>query len=299
MRPFRFGVTFTGPTSRERWAARARRAEALGYDVLLMPDHLGKQFAPVPALMAAADATSRLRIGSFVFANDYRRPFMLAMEVATLDVLSGGRIELGLGAGWSTRDYQRLGLPYDAPGVRVGRLLESVRLLKRLFAGETVEHAGPHYRARRARLVLRPLQRPRPPVMIGGGGARMLGIAAREADIVALLPQVDARGWHRVSEIGGRATAAKVERVRAAAGERFERVELNVVVADADVGGPIAQLKRLATRGLDSPYLLYGSDRQLRDDLRRRREMLGLTYYVVPGRLMERFAPVVAALAGR
>lgn len=299
MRAFRFGATFTGPTSRERWIERARRAEALGYDIFVMPDHLGKQFAPVPALMAVADATSRLRIGSFVFANDYRHPLMLAKEVATLDVLSGGRLELGIGAGWSRRDYERLGAPYDPPPVRVSRLEESVRLLKRLFAGETVDHSGTYYRARHARLEPRPLQRPRPPLMIAGGGRRMLAIAAREADIVALLPRVDARGRPRVLEVRGQATATKVERVRQAAGDRFAALELNVIVADADVGGPLAQLKRLAMRPLRSPHFLYGSVRQLQDDLLGWRERLGITYFTIPGGLLERFAPVVAALAGR
>ncbi len=130
-RPFRFAVTARWPRSGSHWRDVARRAEDLGYDVLLVTDHMGKQLAPIPALMAAADATTRLRVGSFVFANDYRNPVMLAKEVASLDFLSGGRVEVGIGAGWNTIDYRELGISYDAPGVRVSRLEESVVLLRR------------------------------------------------------------------------------------------------------------------------------------------------------------------------
>src|SRR6266542_6208759 len=181
-RPFRFAVTARFAGSGPHWRDVARRAEDLGYDVLLVTDHMGKQLAPIPALMAAADATTRLRVGSFVFANDYRNPVMLAKEVATIDLLSGGRVEMGIGAGWSTRDYRELGIPYDAPAVRVSRLEESVGLVKRLLTQESVDHAGEHYAVRGAKDRPRPLQRPHPSLMIGGGGPRVLRLAPREAD---------------------------------------------------------------------------------------------------------------------
>lgn len=298
LRAFRFAVAATGSATREGWVAKARRAEALGYDVFLMPDHTGRQLSPLPALMAVADATTHIRIGSFVFANDYRHPLMLAKEVATLDVLSGGRFELGIGAGWATRDYERMGIPYDAPGVRIERMVESVRLIKRLFTEERVDFAGTYYRAARARLFPRPIQRPYPPLMIGGGGPRILRIAAREADIVALVPQVDRRGRHRVTEITAGATAKKVALVRTAAGERFERLEIQGFVVDAEIGGIGAAAKRLAVAPFRSPYFLYGSARQVADDLVRRRERFGITYYPIPDRDMETFAPVVARLRG-
>src|SRR6266545_4768370 len=171
-RPFRFAVTARFAGSGTKWRDVARRAEDLGYDVLLVTDHMGPQLAPIPALMAAADATTRLRVGSFVLANDYRNPVMLAKEVATIDVLSGGRVEVGIGAGWSTRDYRELGIPYDAPAVRVSRLEESVALLKRLLSEESVDHVGDHYSVRGARVLPRPMQRPHPPLMIGGGAPR-------------------------------------------------------------------------------------------------------------------------------
>ena len=190
--------------SAEAWVASARRAEELGYDILLMPDHLGSQLSPIAALTAAAVATTRLRVGSYVFANDYRHPLVLAREVATLDMLSGGRFELGLGAGWNTTDYRKLGLPYDPPPRSIDRLTEAVPLIKRLLAGETVDHEGAHYRLSGAHVGPAPVQRPRPPLLIGGGGPRMLRLAAREADIVALQPQFDPRGPPPPMRSGGR-----------------------------------------------------------------------------------------------
>ena len=299
MRPFRFAVAASWAATREEWVAKARRAEALGYDVFLMPDHTGHQLAPVPALMAVAAATTTLRIGSFVFANDYRQPLLLAKEIATLDVLSEGRMEFGIGAGWSTPDYDRMGMRYEPPGVRVGRMLESIRLLKRLFRDDRVDFDGTHYRAKGARLWPKPLQRPMPPLMIGGGGKRILSIAAREADIVALVPQVDARGRHRLSDITGSATARKIAWIRAAAGERAERLEIQGFVVDADIGGVAALGKRIPFAVIDCPYVLYGSASQVAGDLLRRRERLGISYYPIPDRHMESFAPVVAALRGQ
>jgi probable F420-dependent oxidoreductase len=299
VRPFRFAVAASWASSRNEWVAKARRAEELGYDVFLVPDRTGRQLAPVPALMAIADATSRLRIGSFVFANDFRRPLLLAKEVATLDLLSSGRVEFGLGAGWSTPDYERLGLSYDRPGLRVERLREAVRLMKRLFTEERVDFSGTHYRARRARLAPKPVQRPMPPLMIGGGGKRVLTLAAREADIVALVPRVDSRGRHVASDVTGGATARKVEWIRTAAGERAERIEIQSFVVDVAIGGAAAWAKRLPAALVDSPYFLYGSTAQVVGDLERRRERFGISYYPVPDHAMENFAPVVAALRGR
>ncbi len=284
----------------------ARRAEDLGYDVLLVTDHMGAQLAPIPALMAAADATTRLRIGSFVFANDYRNPVMLAKEIATLDVLSGGRVEVGIGAGWSTRDYRELGIPYDAPAVRVSRLEESVALLKRLLSEESVDHVGDHYSVRGARVLPRPMQRPHPPLMIGGGGPRVLRLAAREADIVTFAPQVNARGRPRLDALTEKALAQRVMRFRAVAGERLEHIELNVFVFDAAVtdrarslmGAVTAHLRRAANSLVPTPFVLYGSRSSLRELIVERRERLGLSYISVPGNAMREFAPIVAELRG-
>jgi probable F420-dependent oxidoreductase len=305
-RPFRFAVTARFGRSGTGWRDVARRAEDLGYDVLLVTDHMGSQLAPIPALMAAADATTRLRVGSFVFANDYRNPVMLAKEIATLDVLSGGRVEIGIGAGWSISDYRDLGIAYDAPAVRVGRLEESVGLLKRLFKEDSVDHTGKHYTVRGARILPKPLQRPHPPLMIGGGGPRVLRLAAREADIVTFAPQVNASGRARLDALTEKALTERVTRFRAAAGERADRVELNVFVFDAAVtdrarslvAAVSGYLRRAANGIVRSPFVMYGSRASLRELLLERRERLGISYVSVPGNAMREFAPIVAELRG-
>ncbi len=253
------------------------------------------------ALAAAAAVTTRLRIGSFVYANDYRHPLILAREVATLDHLSGGRVELGLGAGWHVPDYRQLGMPYDRPGLRIDRMVESLGLVKRLLAGERVTHAGPHYRLDGARLEPRPIQA-RVPILIGGGGKRILRIAAREADIVGLLPQFNERGRPIFSQASVAETARKVAIIREAAGsaEAFDRLELNVLVADGGLvgsgtgipGSALNAVKSVAPRVIGgSPYVLYGSVAQVRELLLRRREQLGISYYVWRTRLMEHDGP--------
>jgi len=305
-RPFRFAVTARWSKSGAHWRDVARRAEDLGYDVLLVTDHMSPQLAPIPALMAAADATTRLRVGSFVFANDYRNPVMLAKEVASLDFLSSGRVEVGIGAGWNTDDYRQLGIPYDAPAVRVSRLEESVVLLKRLLSEENVDHTGEHYAVRGAKVLPRPIQRPHPPLMIGGGGPRVLRLAARHADIVTFAPQVNASGRPRLDAITEKALTERVTRFRAAAGERAERIELNVFVFDAAVtdrarslvSAVSGYLRRAANGIVHSPFVLYGSRSSLRELLLERRERLGISYISVPGNAMRDFAPIVAELRG-
>ena len=305
-RAFRFAVTARFSGSGAHWRDVARRAEDLGYDVLLVTDHMGAQLAPIPALMAAADATTNLRVGSFVFANDYRNPVMLAKEVATIDMLSGGRVEVGIGAGWSVGDYRELGIRYDTPAVRVNRLEESVVLLKRLLSEESVDHAGEHYTVHGAKILPRPLQRPHPPLMVGGGGQRVLRLAARHADIVTFAPQVNASGRARLDALTEKALAERVVRFRAAAGERAERIELNVFVFDAAVtdrarslmAAVSGYLRRAANGLVRSPFVLYGSRSSLRELLLERRERLGISYISVPGNAMREFAPIVAELRG-
>lgn len=294
-----------GPFTVERWTAQARHAEALGYSTFLMPDHLIRQLAPLPALAAAAAVTTRLRIGVHVFANDYRHPLLLAREIATLDVVSGGRVELGIGAGWMRSDYRQLGTPYDEPRVRIDRMVEAISILKRLFAGETVDHEGEHYRLRGARLGPVPIQRPHPPLVIGGGGPRMMRIAAREADIVSFLPSMGRAGRPNVREATVAATAAKVARLRRAAGARFEHLELCAFVAHVNLGGegsPLgavaAGLERFVAGAFDTPYLLAGTPSQVRDQVLRLRDRLGITYWTIPAEAMEAFAPIARELAG-
>src|SRR5256712_4731223 len=305
MRPFRFAAMAERGRSAEHWREVAQRAEALGYDTHLMPDHITSQLAPVAALAAAAAATNTLRIGSFVFDNDYRNPVMLAREATTLDLLSSGRLEFGLGAGWNTRDYEQLGIAYDAPKVRVDRMEEALGLIKRLWTEENVTHQGTYYQVRNAVVLPKPTQRPHPPVMIGGGGPRMLRIAAREAQIVAIAPTLGSTGRPK---LGTGTVGSVAERIATLRREpRFAELELHVIVFDAQgteaaqsiVEGLAAHIKSAATTIVDTPFFMYGSRASLVEDLLARRERLGISYIALPGGAMKAFAPVVADLRGK
>lgn len=308
MQPFRFAVYTNNSDEADRWSAFARRVEELGYAALYVTDHLARQLAPTAALAAAAAVTQSLRIGPYVFANDFRHPLIVAREAATLDRLSGGRLDLGLGAGWKRSDYRQLGMPYDPPGVRIDRLIESLGIIRRLLSGEEVTHEGRFYRLERARVQPAPVQRPHPRLMLGGGGPRMLRLAAREAQIVSFVPQFSTSGRPMLRHATEAALAERVAQVRRAAGPRFDALELNIFVGDAGVvGGPQplpASLRAFlksagpAVAG-GSPYLLYGTLEQLRDAMLRRRERTGVSSYGIPARVMESFAPLVAELAGR
>jgi probable F420-dependent oxidoreductase len=307
MHPFRFAVQQETAASAEEWISLARRAESLGYDVFVMPDHLGHQLSPFAALSAVAAATTRIRLGAFVFANDYRHPLMLAREAATLDFLSNGRFELGLGAGWKTGDYKQMGMSYDPAPLRIDRLQEALPLFKQLLSGETVSHIGEHYTLERAYAGVACVQKPRPPIAIGAGGPRMLKLAAREADIVGLTPGFSARGWPILGQATDKATAAKMAVVREAAGDQFERLEINLWVSNAGlvgsgnsiVGTSLATGAAALTSLYGSPYVLYGTLKGVRDQLLKRRDKLGISYYTFPSRSMETMAPLVEALAGK
>jgi probable F420-dependent oxidoreductase len=307
--PFRFAVHSGGGSEPAAdWSGFVRRAEELGYAAVYVIDHLGRQLAPIAALATAAAVSPRLRVGSYVFANDFRHPLLLAREAATLDRLSGGRLELGLGAGWMPADYRKLGMPYDPPPIRIDRLTEAVGIVKRLLRGETVTHHGAHYRLEGAHVGPLPVQQPHPPIMLGGGGPRLLRLAAREAQIVGLAPQMTVSGRPMLRSINDEAVAGRVEVVRRAAGEGFESLELNAFVADGGVvraDGAIrpslaALLKAAGPSAVGgSPYLLYGTVAQLRESLMRRRDRTGISAYGIPARRMEQFAPLIEALAGR
>ena len=172
-RPFRFGVIAENVRTRKDLVSTSRRAEELGYHIILIRDHLvedpfGHQLAPIAALATVAAVTETLRIGTLVLANDYRHPAILAKEAATLDVLSGGRFELGLGAGWLRREYEQASIPFDPARWRVGRLEEALRVFKELFAGGSLDFRGEHYRIDGLANFPEPSQRPRPPILVGG-----------------------------------------------------------------------------------------------------------------------------------
>jgi probable F420-dependent oxidoreductase len=307
MHPFRFAVTASHARTGDAWMALARRAEELGYASVLVPDHLTGQLSPIAAIATATAVTTRLRVGGFVFANDFRHPLILAREAATLDLLSNGRLELGIGGGWRVGDYRQLGMPYDPPGRRIDRLAEATPLIRRLLSGETVTHDGPHYRLGAAVALPRPVQRPHPPILMGGGGPRMLRLAAREADIVGFIPQFSPRGRPILTDVTEAALDRKVAVVRAAAGDRFDRLELNLFIGDAGLvgsgasvrGSVLTAVKWAATGMVGSPYVLYGTLANLCELLERRRQRTGISYYAIRQGSMEAMAPLVEALAGQ
>jgi probable F420-dependent oxidoreductase len=308
-RPFRFGVQLSHAATAADWAELARKAEDLGYSSLLLPDHFGAQFAPGPALAAAAGATRELKVGTLVLDNDYRHPVVTAKEMATLDVLSGGRLELGIGAGWMASDYDQSGIPLDPAGVRVDRLAEGIAVLKGLFAPGPFSYAGSHYTIKDLDGQPKPVQEPHPRFILGGGAPRMLRLAAREADIVGINPalrsgRVDAEAARDgVAET----TDRKVAWVREAAGERYADIEMNMlvlgtIITDDRTGtlesmAPMFGLSPEETAAF--PHVWIGSTAQVAEDVIARRERWDVSYLVVQGaEAMEACAPIVAQLAG-
>jgi probable F420-dependent oxidoreductase len=282
-KPIRFGIVSGGAPSREAWIALARRAEELRYSSLVMPDRLGTALAVVPALAAAAEATTTLRIGSHVFANDYRHPVMLAREAATLDLLSNGRFELGLGAGVGQPDYDQMGISFDSPGVRVSRVEEALQIIKQFFTQETVNFTGKYYTVKNLPGLPTSAQKPHPPIFIGSSGKRMLTLAAREADSIA--PEFrdnasieEALGW-----------------IRDAAGERFAHLELCQTIFGitlTDSGHESAPPP--AWMGIQRQEM---TTEQAVAHLQEQRERYGFCYFHLSAGQMENLAPVVARLA--
>ena len=310
-RPFRFGVVAGDVPSCDTVRTLARRAEGLGYATFLVDDHVERPYGPFAALMAAAAATTTIRVGSAVLANDFRHPVMLAKEAATLDALSGGRLELGLGTGYWRADYELSGIAFDPPSVRVERLAEAVRVIKGAFGVGPFSFAGRHYTVRDLDGQPKPVQHPHPPLLIGGGSRRILTLAAREADIVGINVRTTAAGGFDRPSLGPDAVAKKVAWVREAAGERFADLELHALVLLVEVTdqprqaaedhlrerGLVGQVS--ATDLLARPQTLLGSVEGIIEAVQERRERYGLSYLTVFDPAMEAFAPVVAALAGR
>ena len=308
LRPFRFAVIVYQAKSKDEWVAKARRAENLGYSTFLVPDHLEDQLAAVPALVAAAEATSSIRLGSSVFDNDFRHPVMLAKEAATIDLLFGGRFELGIGAGWAQSEYEQAGIPFDAGSIRVSRLEEALHIIKGLFAGEPLNFSGKYYTVTNLEGFPKPIQRPHPPIFVGGGGKRILSIAAREANIVGFGPRTRADGSGLdTTDATAEATERKVAWVRQAAGERFNELELNAIVFTVVVTDQRKQASEQLTQRfqmttqqvLEMPHCLVGTADQITEDLLYRREKYGISYISVFDESMEAFAPVVARLVGK
>ena len=308
MPPFRFGVQLEKAETGASWRATARAIEDLGYSTLFIPDHFGDQFGPLVALTVAAEATTTLRVGSLVFGNDYRHPVVLAKEVATLDLISEGRVEFGLGAGWMTTDYEQSGIAADPAGMRISRMAESLAVLKALWSTGEATYQGEYYQVTAALGAPTPVQRPHPPIIIGGGGQRVLSIAAREADIVGVNPSLAA--GYIGPEVLETTTAEYYDQrigwIREAAGDRFDDLELQcltflvqIVPDREDAVERLASMMGVTPEQVDgSPIALVGTIEQIAERLVERRARFGFSYIVVHEAEMEPFAPVVAALAG-
>jgi probable F420-dependent oxidoreductase len=295
--PFRFGVVAAAARSGDEWLDKARRVEALGYSTLVVPDGLRFSLAPLPALAAAAAATRTLRLGTYVLDNDYRHPVLLAKEAATLDVLSGGRFELGIGAGRpkAAEDNRMLGVPFEAGSARVNKLEESLALIKSLLAGQKASAIDGHYTATDAEISPLPVQKPRPPILVAGSGRQLLGLAAREADIVALGAPPTAPESTLMEKIGW---------LHEAAGARFEQLELNInlMAVGHEVPRYISAQMGLTAEALSAAgaaSALVGTVDEMCATLLKRRERLGVSYIMVSDELMEPLAPVVDRLRGR
>jgi probable F420-dependent oxidoreductase len=314
LRRFRFGTTSFEMT-RSAILAQARKAESHGYDVFFMADHLFDTLGTIPALMTVADTTG-LRIGTCVLCNDFRHPVVMAKDAATLDVLSDGRFELGLGAGYLPAEYEMAGIAFESGAIRFERLAEAVKIAKMAFNGQTFSYDGAHYQVRDYTPYPPPAQRPRIPLMLGGGGRRLLTLAAAEADIVSVLPASAPQGGLRTSQLSLKSLKDKVALVREAAGARRDELEINILIADAVVStdrraaaasflGELDQrLPQFTIDGevsvddlLDSPYLAFGTEADIAEQIIRVREETGASSIGVFPHLIDAFEPVVGRLA--
>ncbi|MFC5950420.1 TIGR03621 family F420-dependent LLM class oxidoreductase [Pseudonocardia lutea] len=302
-KPFKFGVVVRKADSGKEWAERARLIEASGFTTLLMPDHfVGPRFAPIAGLTAAAMATTTLRIGTLVFSNDYRHPVVLGKELATLDVVSDGRLDVGLGTGWMREDYDRAGLPFDPPKVRFDRFVEAVDVLRGVWSDGPFSYQGTYYQLDELVQEPKPVQKPFPKLLLPGGGPKMLALAGKVADYVNLTLQVRADGSGvRASDGGLESFLGKIETVRAAAGARFSRIDIGTSVQQ--VGVP-AEKENWSAVNLDrqqeTPQIVLGGPDEMADKLRYWRDTHGLNFFVLHNdKDLETFIPVVERLAGR
>ena len=320
-RPIRFGFTGGASSKRAKLLDSARAVEALGYSTYGLADHFVRPFAPLVAGQAVADATTTLRITQTVLAQDFREPAVLAKELATLDVLSEGRLQVGLGAGWLQQEYEDASMRFESASVRIARLEETAIILKGLFGDEPFSFSGEHYRINALQGRPTPVQRPRPPIMIGGGGKKVLAVAARQADIVQLMPSN--RGGRTSldpSQFSATAIEEKIGWIRDAAGDRFDEIELSAQLIECAVTDrPQEHLSDLAERiagviehmgggridlGEDdlrrSPIVAVGTLDEVCEQLVDTRDRYGISYFTAPIEARpEVLAPVIERIAGR
>jgi probable F420-dependent oxidoreductase len=305
-RKIRFATQSGGQPTGAEWLARAKRLEDIGYATLSMPDHMvGGAWSNMPALGAAAAVTTKLRLGNLVLDNDFRNPVVLAREFATLDVISNGRVEIGLGAGWFDRDYQSTGIPFDRGRIRVARLAEAVTLMKRVLTEDEVSFEGTYYRTVKSECRPKSVQQPRPPILIAAGGPQILELAGREADIVAVIPPGAGVRPPAPDDVAASGVRRQLDVVRQAAGPRFDEIELSCfldVTLTDDRNKTVAELAEKAKADPasigSSVYRGIGTLDQVRDHIVRVRRETGITYFCLRGPHTEELAPVVRDLSG-
>jgi probable F420-dependent oxidoreductase len=321
LRKFRFAAG--GEGNPEEGGARkfirlAQQAEEYGFDSFMIPDHMGPQVGPIAALGALAVATEKIRLGTAVLANGFRHPAVLAKDAATIDVLSKGRLELGIGAGWMKEEFDKAGIAYDRPGVRIEKLDEALTILDVLLRGQECNFEGKHYQVRGLKGSPRPRQGPRPPLAVGGGGPKMLALAAKHADIISVVPVTTQDGKLRLSGITMDKTAERVELIRKAAGDRFADIELNWTITTIVITDDREQVAEMALAALDkgfppnmdvdvklsveeilsSPYIAIGTFEEIADQIRAVRAKTGMSYVGVFPTQMDAFAPIITLLKG-
>jgi probable F420-dependent oxidoreductase len=308
-RPFRFDVQSRGAETGRAWRDLARKVESLGYSTLYVPDHFDDMWAPFTAMAVAAEATTTLRVGTLVMANDFRHPVVVAKEAASLDLATEGRVEVGIGAGWLRSDYEQSGIPYDDASVRVRRMEEAIRVMKGVWTTDPFDFAGEFYTVTGARGLPRPHRQPHPTLLIGGGSPRVLRAAGREADVVGVNLNMGA------GVLGPEVTATapaehfdrRVEWVKEGAGDRFGDIELQLYFFTCKLtDDPRTFGDRLASAlgvdpavVLDLPIVVAGTVDSVCDQLVERRERWGFSSFVFREEYVDSFAPVVERLAGR
>jgi probable F420-dependent oxidoreductase len=310
VRPFRFLANASEIVTGSELVDRARRAEDMGYHALVVPDHLLGQLSPIVAMTTIVAATSTLRVSAFVMNNDLRHPAVVGQDLASIDVLSGGRLDVAIGAGWNKPEYDAIGLAFDPAPMRQARLAESITVLKGVFSGASFSFSGEHYTITDYTGEPVPVQRPYPPFFVGGGGRRTLGLAAREANIVGLAPRIQSNGVLDARSMTLDATRQKIDWVREAAPERFPSLELNVypstwpvTVTDnlsAEAGRVIDHLRSRTgvelseAEVVDSPHIFIGSIDRLVEKFLQLREELGISSIMLGD--IDELAPVVERL---
>lgn len=301
----------SGALDAAAWAALVRRVDGEGYDMIHMPQHRGtKGLAPMVALSFVAGLSDRLRLGTLVLDNETVHPAVIARDAATLDLLSSGRLEIGIGAGWLEADHVSIGQPFDPVGVRIERLSEAIDVLRRSWTGEMANYSGRHYTLTDAVNHPLPAQAGGPPILVGGGGRRVLELAARKADIVSLVPNMSAGkvGRESAANATGAATQQKLAWVTQAAGDRLGSIELHTNLTNVFVTDDRLPMMEKLARGygldndneaLEIPHVVVGTVKQCVEQLLQRRESTGISHYTVFEANLDAFAPVLATLVGR